>query len=67
MDTRHARRVARGSLSPGVGPLGFYRPRVFVVGPAGRLAHVHRGYPWATFRNTPELLHAIEQARAQVR
>lgn len=49
-----------------LGPLGFYRRCVFVIDPGGRLAHVHRGYAGATFRKTPELLHAIEQARAQV-
>lgn len=48
-----------------LGPLGFYRRCVFVIDPAGRLAHVHRGYAGATFRKTPELLHAIEQARSQ--
>ena len=48
-----------------LGPLGFYRRSVFVIDPNGKLAHVHRGYAGATFRKTPELLHAIEQARAQ--
>ncbi len=47
-----------------LGPLGYYRRCVFVVGPDGRLAHVHRGFAGATFRRTPELLYAVEQARA---
>ena len=46
-----------------LGPLGFYRRCVFVIDGDGVLAHVHRGYAGATFRKTPELLHAVEQAR----
>ena len=48
-----------------LGPMGFYRRCVFVIDGDGVLAHVHRGYAGATFRKTPELLHAIEQARAR--
>ncbi len=47
-----------------LGPLGFYRRCVFVIDATGHLAHVHRGFAGATFRRTPELLHAVEQARA---
>ncbi|QXC61831.1 redoxin domain-containing protein [Aquihabitans sp. G128] len=48
-----------------LGPVGFYRRCVFVIDGQGRLAHVHRGFAGATFRKTPELLHAVEQARAR--
>lgn len=46
-----------------LGPVGFYRRCVFVVGPAGRLAYVHRGFAGTTFRRTPELVEAVRQAR----
>lgn len=48
-----------------LGPLGFYRRCVFVIDAHGILAHVHRGFAGATFRRTPELIHALEQARAR--
>ncbi len=48
-----------------LGPMGFYRRCVFVIDGAGILTHVHRGYAGATFRKTPELLHAVEQACAR--
>lgn len=48
-----------------LGPMGFYRRCVFVIDGHGVLSHVHRGYAGATFRRTPELLHAVEQARAR--
>lgn len=47
-----------------LGPMGFYRRCVFVVDPAGRLAHVHRGFAGATFRKTPELIEAVRTAQA---
>lgn len=46
-----------------LGPVGFYRRSVFVIDADGVIAHVHRGFAGATFRKTPELVHAIEQAR----
>lgn len=46
-----------------LGPVGFYRRCVFVVGPVGRLAYVHRGFAGTTFRRTPELVEAVRQAR----
>ncbi len=48
-----------------LGPMGFYRRCVFVIDGCGILSHVHRGYAGATFRRTPELLHAVEQALAR--
>ncbi len=48
-----------------LGPMGFYRRCVFVIDGQGILAHVHRGFAGATFRRTPELLHAVQQARAR--
>lgn len=47
-----------------LGPMGFYRRCVFVIGANGLLTHVHRGFAGATFRKTPELIHAIEAARS---
>ena len=48
-----------------LGPMGFYRRSVFVIGGDGRLAHVHRGFAGSTFRRTPELVAAVEAARAR--
>ena len=47
-----------------LGPVGFYRRCVFVVDPNGMVTYVHRGFAGSTFRQTPELLGAIRQARA---
>lgn len=57
-DEDHSLAQAYGVL----GPVGFYRRCVFVIDSAGRLAHVHRGHAGSSFRRTPELLHAVEQA-----
>lgn len=46
-----------------LGPMGFYRRCVFVIDPEGTITYVHRGYAGATFRRTPELVRAVEQAR----
>ncbi len=48
-----------------LGPMGFYRRCVFVIDGQGTVTHVHRGFAGATFRRTPELLHAIEAAHAR--
>ncbi len=48
-----------------LGPVGFYRRSVFVIDGDGILAHVHRGFAGATFRRTPELVAAVEAARAR--
>lgn len=42
-----------------LGPLGFYRRSVFVVGATGHVSYVHRGFAGATFRKTPELIAAV--------
>ena len=47
-----------------LGPVGFYRRCVFVVDPSGTVTYVHRGFAGSTFRQTPELLAAIRQARS---
>lgn len=49
-----------------LGPMGFYRRSAFVIGGDGILAHVHRGFAGATFRRTPELVAAVEAARARI-
>lgn len=46
-----------------LGPIGFYRRCIFVVGPDGRLAWVHRGFAGTTFRRTDELIEAIRACR----
>lgn len=48
-----------------LGPMGFYRRCVFVIDGDGLLTYVHRGFAGATFRRTPELVEAIESARAR--
>jgi thioredoxin-dependent peroxiredoxin len=48
-----------------LGPMGFYRRSVFVIDGDGVLAHVHRGFAGSTFRRTPELVAAVEAARAR--
>jgi peroxiredoxin Q/BCP len=45
-----------------LGPLGFYRRSVFVVGSDGRLAWVHRGHAATTFRPTAELVDILRGA-----
>lgn len=47
-----------------LGPVGFYRRSVFVVGPSGILTYVHRGFAGATFRRSDELVEAVRTARA---
>jgi peroxiredoxin Q/BCP len=42
-----------------LGPLGFYRRSVFVVGPDGVVRYAHRSLTGATFRSTDELLAAL--------
>lgn len=42
-----------------LGPLGFYRRSVFVVGPDGTLRYVHRAATGVTFKKTEELVRAI--------
>lgn len=50
-----------------LGPIGYYRRCIFVVGPAGRLVYVHRGFAGATFRETPELVQAVRTASSERR
>jgi len=45
-----------------LGPLGFYRRSIVVVGSDGTVAHVHRGHAASTFRPTGELAAAIRHA-----
>ena len=45
-----------------LGPMGYYRRSVFVIGGDGRLAYVHRGFAGATFRRTDELVEAVANA-----
>ncbi len=42
-----------------VGPLGFYRRSVFVVGPNGRVRYVHRAPTGLGFRRADELLEVL--------
>ena len=42
-----------------IGPLGFYRRSVFVVGPDGLLRYAKRSLIGVTFTKTPELVAAI--------
>jgi peroxiredoxin Q/BCP len=45
-----------------LGPLGFYRRSVFVVGPDGRVRWLHRSFTGATFRPSTELVAAVQDA-----
>lgn len=45
-----------------VGPMGFYRRSVFVVGADGRIAYAHRAMAGVTFRPAKELVAAVEKA-----
>jgi peroxiredoxin Q/BCP len=51
-----------GSLYGILGPLGFYRRSIFVVGPDGRVRWLHRSITGATFRPSSELVAAVEDA-----
>lgn len=42
-----------------IGPLGFYRRAVFVVGPDGHVRWIHRGVAGLTFQPTVEIVAAI--------
>lgn len=42
-----------------IGPLGFYRRAVFVVGPDGRVRWIHRAVAGLTFQPTAEIVAAI--------
>lgn len=44
-----------------LGPLGFYRRSVFVVGPDGVVRYAHRSLTGATFRSSAELLAAVRE------
>ena len=45
-----------------VGPLGFYRRSVFVVGRDGTIAYAHRSQLGITFRPSDELIKAVKAA-----
>ena len=45
-----------------VGPLGFYRRSVFVVGPDGVIRYVHRSATGVTFKKTADLVQALSGA-----
>jgi peroxiredoxin len=45
-----------------VGPLGFYRRSVFVVGPDGVLRYVHRSSHGLNFKKTDELVRAVKES-----
>lgn len=44
-----------------LGPLGFYRRSVFLVGPDGVLRYVHRSIAGATFKKASEILGALDR------
>ena len=44
-----------------LGPLGFYRRSVFVVGPDGVVRYAHRSLTGATFRSSAELLATVRE------
>lgn len=46
-----------------LGPLGFYRRSIFVVGPDGAITYSHRSLVGATYKKTAELVAAVEAAR----
>lgn len=46
-----------------IGPIGFYRRSVFVIGADGKLAHSHRAIAGLTFRPTHELIDAVNRSR----
>ncbi len=46
-----------------VGPLGFPRRSVFVVGPSGNICYAHRAIAGLTFRSVDELVEAVQAAR----
>ena len=43
-----------------LGPLGFYRRSVFVVGPDGAIRYAHRSATGLTFKKTDDLVKAIK-------
>jgi len=45
-----------------VGPLGFYRRSVFVVGTEGMVTYVHRAVAGLSFKPTDELIAAVAEA-----
>ena len=45
-----------------LGPLGFYRRSVFVVGADGVIAYAHRSATGITFRKTDELINVLKQS-----
>lgn len=47
-----------------VGPLGFYRRSVFVIGPDGRIAYARRGLAGLSYVPASELLEAVEATRS---
>lgn len=51
-----------GGLYGILGPLGFYRRSVFVIGPDGRVRWLHRSFTGATFRPSAEIVGAIRDA-----
>lgn len=53
-----------GRIYDVVGPLGFVKRSVFVVGPEGVVRYVHRSSHGLTFRPADELIAAVEAARA---
>jgi len=46
-----------------VGPLGFYRRAVFLVGPDGVVRYAHRSLAGLTFRPTAEVVDAVAALR----
>jgi peroxiredoxin Q/BCP len=48
-----------------LGPLGFYRRSVFVVGGEGVVRFAHRSLVGATFKRSPELVEAVKAAQAR--
>lgn len=47
-----------------LGPLGFYRRSVFVVGADGIVRYAHRSLVGATFKKAPELVDAVRAAQS---
>ena len=44
-----------------LGPLGFYRRSIFVIGPAGLIQFAHRSVTSLTYQSVPDILAALER------
>lgn len=46
-----------------MGPIGFYRRSVFVIGADGKIVYSHRAIAGLTFRPTAELVEAVQKSK----